>query len=184
MWDWLALSAKSFFYQPKIWLAHYAETFFYRTKIWRMNYNQNCKSNNFVKTSQSWLLQINPAIYQHCNHMDPDMSIKYGDWSRSEEKRPKIWKVGIGERRRGAMLSVQSKAIDLRFVFSWFPPDVLTGWPFLPKPSFIKQRFGWLIISKLSFIRQRFGGWTTTTTASTTTFSNWSNHNFFKSIQL
>jgi hypothetical protein len=42
------------------------------------------------------------------------------------------------------MLSVQSKAINQRFVFSWLPPDVLTGWPALPKSSFINQRFGWL----------------------------------------
>jgi hypothetical protein len=44
--------------------------------------------------------------------MDPDMSIKFGDGGRSEEKRPKIWKVGVGQRRRGVMLSVQSKAIN------------------------------------------------------------------------
>jgi hypothetical protein len=59
--------------------------------------------------------------------MDHDASIKLGDGSRSEEKRPKIWEVGVGQRRRGAMLSVQSKAINQRFVFSWLPPDVLTG---------------------------------------------------------
>jgi hypothetical protein len=35
-----------------------------------------------------------------------------GDGGRSEEKRPKIWEVGLGLRRRGAMLSVQSNAID------------------------------------------------------------------------
>ncbi len=38
-------------------------------------------------------------------------SIKLGGGGGSEEKRPKIWEVGIGQRRRGAMLSVQSKAI-------------------------------------------------------------------------
>ncbi len=43
--------------------------------------------------------------------MDSDTSIKFGDWGRSEEKRPKIPKGGVGQRRRGAMLSVQSKAI-------------------------------------------------------------------------
>ncbi len=43
--------------------------------------------------------------------MDPDASIKFGDGGRSEEK-PKIWEVGIGQRRKGAMLSVQSKAIN------------------------------------------------------------------------
>jgi hypothetical protein len=31
---------------------------------------------------------------------------------RSEEKRSKIQEVGAGQRRRGAMLSVQSKEID------------------------------------------------------------------------
>ncbi len=71
--------------------------------------------------------------------MDPGTSIKLGDRGRSEEKRPKIWEVGIGQRRRGAMLSVQNKAIDKIFVFSWLPPDLLTGWPALPKPSFINQ---------------------------------------------
>jgi hypothetical protein len=30
----------------------------------------------------------------------------------SEEIRPNIWEVGVGQRRRGAMLSVQSEAID------------------------------------------------------------------------
>jgi hypothetical protein len=43
--------------------------------------------------------------------MDNDTSIKFGDGGRSEEERPKIEKVGVGQRRRGAMLSVQSKAI-------------------------------------------------------------------------
>ena len=71
--------------------------------------------------------------------MDPDTSIKFGDGGGSEEKRPKIWEVGVGQKRRGAMLSVQSKAIDERFVISWLPPDVLTGWPSLLKPSFINQ---------------------------------------------
>ncbi len=44
--------------------------------------------------------------------MDNDTSIKLEDGGRSEEKRPKIWEVGVGQSRRGAMLSVQSKAID------------------------------------------------------------------------
>jgi hypothetical protein len=57
---------------------------------------------------------------------------------------------------------------------------VLTGWPSLPKPSFINQRFGWLIMPKPSFIKPRFGGLTITTTASQTTFSKRANHNFFK----
>jgi hypothetical protein len=38
--------------------------------------------------------------------MDNDKSIKLGDGGRSEEKRKKIWEVGVGERRGGAMLSV------------------------------------------------------------------------------
>jgi hypothetical protein len=50
--------------------------------------------------------------------MDNDTSIKLGDGGRSDEKRPKIWEVGVGQRRRDAMLSVQSKAIGWRFVFS------------------------------------------------------------------
>jgi len=53
------------------------------------------------------------------------------------------------------MLSVQSKVIDKRFVFSWLPPDVLTGWPALPKPSFINQRFGWLILLKLLLSKEK-----------------------------
>ncbi len=31
--------------------------------------------------------------------MDHDTSIKLGDGSRSEEKRPKIWEIGVGQRR-------------------------------------------------------------------------------------
>ncbi len=88
--------------------------------------------------------------------MYPDTSMKFGDGGGSEEKRPKIWEVGVGQRRRGAMLSVQSKVIDLTFVFSWLPPEVLTGWLALLKPSFINQRFSWLILPKPSFIRRRF----------------------------
>jgi hypothetical protein len=44
--------------------------------------------------------------------MDNDTSIKLGDGGRSEKKRPKIQEVGVGKRRRGAILSVQIKAID------------------------------------------------------------------------
>ncbi len=44
--------------------------------------------------------------------MDHDTSIKLGDGGRSEEKRQKIQEVGVGQRRRGAMLSVKSRAID------------------------------------------------------------------------
>ncbi len=39
------------------------------------------------------------------------MSINLGYGGRSEEKRPKIWEVGVGQRRRDAMLLVESKAI-------------------------------------------------------------------------
>ncbi len=120
-----------------MWLAHSAQTFFYQTKIWRMDCNHNCKYHNFVKSIQPQHIQVNPIIYHHRNYIDHDASIKLGDGSRSEEKRPKIWEVGVGQRRRVAMLSVQCKAIDSRFVFSWLPHDVLTGWhwPSLPKPS-------------------------------------------------
>jgi hypothetical protein len=71
-----------------------------------MNYNHNCKSNNFVKTSQPQLFQIKPIIYQCHNYMDPDTSLKFWEGGGSEKKRPKIWEVGVGQRRRGAMLSV------------------------------------------------------------------------------
>ncbi len=40
------------------------------------------------------------------------MSVKLGDEGRSEEKRPKIWEVGVGHERRGAMLSDQRKVIN------------------------------------------------------------------------
>jgi hypothetical protein len=43
--------------------------------------------------------------------MDFDMSINFGDGGGSEKKRPKIREGGVGQRRRGAMLSAQSKAI-------------------------------------------------------------------------
>jgi hypothetical protein len=73
-----------------------------------MNYIHNCKHLN-VKSMQPQLLQINPIIYQHQNYIDHDTSIKLGDGGGSEEKRPKTQDVGVGERRRGAMLSVQRK---------------------------------------------------------------------------
>jgi hypothetical protein len=44
--------------------------------------------------------------------MDHDTSIKTGGGGRSEEKIPTIWEAGAGQRRRGAMLSVENKAID------------------------------------------------------------------------
>ncbi len=44
--------------------------------------------------------------------MDPDTSKKYRDGSGSEEERPKICEVGVGQRRRGAMLSIQSQTIN------------------------------------------------------------------------
>ncbi len=100
-------------------------------------------------------LQINTKIYQCRKYMDHDVSIKLGDGGRSEEKRPQIREVGVGQRRRGAMLSNQSKGINERFVFSWLPPDVLTGWPSLLKSSFINLRFGWLILPKPSIIKPR-----------------------------
>jgi hypothetical protein len=77
-----------------------------------MNYNHNCKYNKFVKTSQPQLLQINPIIYQCHIYMDHETSINMGDGGGSEEKRPKIQEIRVGQRRRGAMLSVQSKAIN------------------------------------------------------------------------
>jgi hypothetical protein len=77
-----------------------------------MNYNHNCKFNNFVKTSPTHILQINPIINQCHNYMDPDASIKFEDGSGSKEKRPKICKLGVGQRRRGALLSVQNEAIN------------------------------------------------------------------------
>jgi hypothetical protein len=95
-----------------MWLAHYAETFFYQTKIWRMNYNHNCKYHNFAKSIQPQLIQVNPIIYQRRNYMDHETSIKLGDGGRLEEKKPKIHEVGVSQRRRCAMLPVQSKAID------------------------------------------------------------------------
>jgi hypothetical protein len=60
--------------------------------------------------------------------MDYEAPIQMGDGGRSEDKRQQIWEVGVGQRRRGAMLSVQSKAMDQRVVFRRSPPDVLTGW--------------------------------------------------------
>jgi hypothetical protein len=77
-----------------------------------MNYNQNCRYHNLVKSTQPQLLQINTILYQCHNYMDHDMSIKLGDGGRSDKKRSKIWEVGVGQRRNGAMLSVQSKAIN------------------------------------------------------------------------
>jgi hypothetical protein len=44
--------------------------------------------------------------------MDYDTSIQLGDGGMSEEKRLKIQEVGVGQRRRGTKLSVQSEAIN------------------------------------------------------------------------
>ena len=44
--------------------------------------------------------------------MDHDTSIKLGDGGKSEEKRPQIQEVGVGQRKKGVLLSVQSKVID------------------------------------------------------------------------
>jgi hypothetical protein len=45
------------------------------------------------------------------------------------------WKV-----RGEEVLRCQFKAkINQKLVFSWFLPDVLTGWPILPKSSLINQ---------------------------------------------
>jgi hypothetical protein len=44
--------------------------------------------------------------------MDHDASMKLGDGGRSEEKKTKIWEVEVGQRRRGAMLSVLCKATN------------------------------------------------------------------------
>ncbi len=54
----------------------------------------------------------------------------------------KILVVGVGQRRKGFMLSIQNKN-QLITNFCWFLPDLLTGWTILPKPSFINQRLGW-----------------------------------------
>ncbi len=69
-------------------------------------------SHNFVKSIQAQHIQVNPIIYQCRNYVDHGTSIKLWDGGMSEEKIPKIWEVGVGQRRRGAMLSVQSKAIN------------------------------------------------------------------------
>jgi hypothetical protein len=60
---------------------------------------------------------------------------------------------------------------------------VLTGWPALPKPFFINQRFGWLIIQDLLLLNQDLEDELQQKTASQTTLSKQANHNFFKSIQ-
>jgi hypothetical protein len=51
---------------------------------------------------------------------------------------PKIWEVGVGQKRKGFMLSIQSKN-QLKIVFSWFLLGMLTCWTILSKPSFINQ---------------------------------------------
>jgi hypothetical protein len=77
-----------------------------------MNYNHNCKYHNLVKLILPQLLQINPIIYQCRNYIDHDRSIILEDGGRSEKMRPKIWEVGVGQSRKDAMLSLQSKSID------------------------------------------------------------------------
>jgi hypothetical protein len=52
--------------------------------------------------------------------------------------KPKIWEMGAGQRRKGAMLSIQSKNRP-KLIFSWFLPDVLTGWTILLKFTPINQ---------------------------------------------
>ncbi len=43
--------------------------------------------------------------------MDHDMSKKLEGWWQVRAEEIKIWEAGVDQRRRGAMLSVQSKAI-------------------------------------------------------------------------
>jgi hypothetical protein len=76
--------------------------------------NQDLEDEQQPQLQIPQLYQINPTttslnqsndismlqLYYH------DASIKLGDGGWSEEKRPKIREVGVGQRRRGAMLSV------------------------------------------------------------------------------
>jgi hypothetical protein len=64
-----------------------------------------------LATSPSSLI-ISIIIFQRRNYMVRDRSMKLGNGGRSDEKRQKIQEIGVGHRRRGAMLSVQSKAIN------------------------------------------------------------------------
>ncbi len=55
----------------------------------------------------------------------PCINQRFGEW---------------GQVRGEEVLCCQFKAkINYKLVFSWFLPDVLTGWPILPKPYFINQ---------------------------------------------
>jgi hypothetical protein len=78
--------------------------------------------------------------------MDHGASINFGDGSRSEEKRPKLWEIGVGQRIRGAMLSVQSKAINKRYVFCWLPPELAPS-----AKTFFYQPEIWLVYSAEPF---------------------------------
>ena len=75
------------------------------------------------------------------------------------------WEMGAGQRRRDQKLggrgrseekrcyAVSSKeAINERFVLNCLPPDVLTGWPALPKPVLSTKI--WLAHSSKTFFYQ------------------------------
>jgi hypothetical protein len=60
---------------------------------------------------------------------------------------PMIWEIGVGQRRTGFMLSIQSKN-QQKLVFSWLLPDVLTGWTLLLKPFFYKPKTWMMKLSR------------------------------------
>ncbi len=69
--------------------------------------------------------------------IDEEYCLGEGDYflSVNNQRYGRLWKV-----REEEVLCCQFKAkIDQKLVFSWFLPDMLTGWPILPKSSLINQ---------------------------------------------
>ncbi len=93
---WLAgLLCQKLLLSTKDLACSFCKNLFYQAKIWRMDYKHNCKYHSFVKSIQPQHIQFNPIINQRRNYMDYDPSVKLGDGGRSEEKKPKIWEVGV-----------------------------------------------------------------------------------------
>ncbi len=126
----------SSYFQPKIWEVGAIPTTcsvqIHQLQVQKMKFHHhNSKSHNLFNASPTTTI-ANPTtvnLYILHNNHSSFINQRFGRY-------------GEGQRRRGFMLSIQSKN-QLKTCFCWFLPDVLTGWSILPKPSFINRRLGW-----------------------------------------
>ncbi len=100
------------------WLAHSAKIFSYQPIFWRMDLDQ-----------VGYLAEIfffsDREFFGEDREYFPCTNQKFGEW---------------GQVRGEEALHCHFKAkIDYKLVFSWFLPDMLTGWPILPKSTPINQ---------------------------------------------